>query len=286
MFSLTPCWDLPVAQLKAPLSLPCWSSGSIAAAIERVEAPARPRRLEGGSRRRDGPRAAARPAHRPSLIPASLVAGPLSRSMSVPAPNVFSGGQHIPSTSRQQHEQSNNGLAGMHGNGGGASGSAVGGGGGGGGVSSGLVSPGSSSGPHQVSSTSPLVVPQPVKIRPPKTYHCRMCDQVSPRRLLLHLCAARVCAAWHRKILSLRKKVSSCVEGTRGLVLPLWLLRRCRLQQTWAAQHFDFCRFQEYNLINTNIIMFQPVNSSKILRSFSNGQINLCTSAHFHFNTV
>ena len=97
-------------------------------------------------------------------------AGPLSRPMSVPAPNtgLYSGGHHLPSTSRQ-HEQPNN--LGMHGNGGASSSQ--------GGANSGMVSPNSSSGNHQVSSTSPLVIPQPVKIRPPKTYHCRMCDQVN-----------------------------------------------------------------------------------------------------------
>ena len=98
--------------------------------------------------------------------------------MSVPAPNtgLYSGGHHLPSTSRQ-HEQPNN--LGMHGNGGASSSQ--------GGANSGMVSPNSSSGNHQVSSTSPLVIPQPVKIRPPKTYHCRMCDQVNVLSVFLFL---------------------------------------------------------------------------------------------------
>ncbi len=98
-----------------------------------------------------------------------LILGGLSRPMSVPAPSshgLYSNHPVPPST--RPHDQSNNNMA-MPPNGNGHGGPS----------SSQMMSPSSSShGNQQVSSTSPLVVPQPVKIRPPKTYHCRMCDQV------------------------------------------------------------------------------------------------------------
>ena len=88
--------------------------------------------------------------------------------MSVPAPSSSHSGLYSHPVPSRPHDQSNNNMA-MPPNGNGHGGPS----------SSQMMSPSSSShGNQQVSSTSPLVVPQPVKIRPPKTYHCRMCDQV------------------------------------------------------------------------------------------------------------